>query len=75
MRIDIDAGVDRYDALDRAKGRKRVGRKHNHQPRGRARDKRLAALKRAAIHREVERRKFNDRVRAYWLGLVDAHPV
>lgn len=75
MRIDIDFGADHGAALDRANGRKRVGRKHNHQPRGRARDKRLASQKRGAAMRLERIRQFNHKVRAYWAGESDAYPA
>lgn len=75
MRIDIDAGVEHGAALIRANGRKQVGRKHNHQPRGRARDKRLAAQKRSAAMRLERIRQFNAKVRAYWTGQSDVYPA
>jgi len=74
MRIEFDASHDHDDALSRAKARKRVGRKHNHQPRGRAFEKRQQAVKRAAIALVEKKRKYTAKVRAYWLGLSDVHP-
>ncbi len=73
MRMTFDNG-DR-DSLIASWSRKKVGRKHNHQPRGRARDKRLAALERSAAQRDIDRRKYNAAVRAFWLGIADEHPA
>jgi hypothetical protein len=74
MRIEFDASHDPADALSRAKARKKVGRKHNHQPRGRAFEKRQQSVKRSALVRMEKKRKYIEKVRAYWLGLSDAHP-
>lgn len=65
---------DPDEALFRSWGRKRVGRKHNHQPRGRAREKRRAGQMRALQMENEQRRKFTERVAAYWRGDIECHP-
>lgn len=74
MRIDIDATVNHDAALARANGRKVVGRKHNHQPRGRAIERRKAAKRRALAQAELLRHKFSLRVAAYWRGEMENYP-
>ena len=73
MRIDID-GKGGPDALHRSRLRKVVGRKHNHQPRGRARERiRQRAL--ARVRKAVEeRRMFSALVRAYFKGDIPTYP-
>lgn len=67
MRIDTDD-------LERARGRKKVGRKHNHQPRGRALQRIVNHLAQAARERNRLRRIFNAKVEAYWRGERDGYP-
>jgi uncharacterized MAPEG superfamily protein len=74
MRIEFDASHDPADALSRAKARKKVGRKHNHQPRGRAFENRQQSVKRAARDLVETKRKYTAKVRAYWLGQRETHP-
>ncbi len=74
MRIDQPNTTPHWEALERARARRNVGRKHNHQPRGRAMEKKLSAPKRQQFMVNARRRKFSERVRAYWLGEVECYP-
>lgn len=74
MRIAISSDMDHDEALARANGRKRVGRKHNHQPRGRAIERRKRAQKIALQHEALLRRKFSERVAAFWRGEIECFP-
>lgn len=63
------------DALTRVRGAKKPGRKHNHQPRGKAHQK---MLQRPINRQRLEngrRKAFNAKVRAYWVGQADAYPA
>ncbi len=77
-RLDFEQGTERGDAFVRIGNKNRVGRKHNHQARGRAREKqRQNMLKgkevdRARLAKKVKR--FKMQVAAYWRGEVDAYP-
>lgn len=62
------------DDLERARGRKKVGRKHNHQPRGRALEKLHRAKLIRARQRQLERIKFSSLVAAYWRGEIENYP-
>lgn len=75
MRVDLDSGMDHDAALDRANGRKRVGRKHNHQPRGRSRQRIIDRKKRRAAELLAQRHKMNARIAAYWRGEINGHPL
>jgi hypothetical protein len=75
MRVMIPSGTDREDALERARGRKKVGRKHNHQPRGRALERRHRAKLIRAEQRRLERAAFAAKVAAYFRGEVETYPA
>jgi hypothetical protein len=74
VRISFDHRTDPDDALARARGRKRVGRKHNHLPSLKV----IARRRRTAARRqEIEnalRRKRDELVAAYWRGEVECYP-
>lgn len=76
MRIDIDGkgGLSHHEALARARGRKRVGRKHLHKPSLRIVEKRRrgAAVRRAA--EAAKRRQWGEMVRAFWRGESECYP-
>lgn len=74
MRIDLPNNMPHWQALERARGRKAVGRKHNHQPRGRAMEKRLSSPKRSQAMVNIQRKKFAAKVRAYFLGQLESYP-
>lgn len=73
MRIDID-GKGGPDALHRAKLRKVVGRKHNHQPRGHARERDRQQMLTRQRHLLRLRKAFNKMVAAYWRGEREGYP-
>lgn len=68
MRIDTDD-------LERARGRKKVGRKHLHQPRGRALQKRLLSPFLRQKLDNIKRHKFSRLVAAYWRGEIKNYPT
>lgn len=72
MRIDLPD--DSEASKKRALGRKQVGRKHLHQPRGRAIERRRLRLKRRAEELVRERQAFNALVSAYWRGERETYP-
>lgn len=74
MRVDQPNKTPHAEALHRARLRKVVGRKHNHQPRGRALQKQLETPKKRQALENVRRKRFNAQVRAYWLGKRDTFP-
>lgn len=67
MRIDTDD-------IERARGRKKVGRKHNHQPRGRAIQRAINRRKAREQLEVIARQRFNRLVAAYWRGHLESHP-
>jgi hypothetical protein len=75
MRISIPNGTSHSEALERAQGRKKVGRKHSHQPRGRALERRHRAKLIRAEQRRVERAAFAAKVAAYFRGEVENYPA
>lgn len=74
MRIEFPNSMPHDLALMRARGRKKVGRKHNHQPRGRALEKRLKSPMRRQKLMVAQRKKFSAKVRLYWMGQAEAYP-
>lgn len=77
-RLDFDQDTERGDAFVRIGNKNRVGRKHNHQPRGRAREKRRQnllngqAIEKARLAKKAAR--FKALVVAYWRGEIDGYP-
>lgn len=78
-RLEFEDGEDRGDAFKRIGRTNRVGRKHNHQPRGRAREMARSNLANGKAIREAKARKklakYHALVAAYWAGLIDNHPL
>jgi hypothetical protein len=75
MRMDFDSQTDPLDALHRVRVAKVPGRKHLHQPRGRAREKhRLHALNQVRKQNR-QRAIFNALVAAYWRGELSSFPA
>jgi hypothetical protein len=78
-RLEFENGTEVGDAFKRVGRTNRVGRKHNHQPRGRAREKarrNLAngkAIRAAKFRKKLE--KYHALVAAYWAGAIDSHPA
>jgi IS5 family transposase len=75
MRQTFDSDTPREVALARAKARRNVGRKHNHQPRGRALERRYRAKLIRARQRELARIAFSAKVAAYFRGDVENYPA
>lgn len=75
MRQTFDSDVPREVALRRARDGRKVGRKHNHQPRGRALERRHRAKIIRAKQREIERLAFSAKVAAYFRGEVENYPA
>lgn len=75
--MEFDHDVERGDAFRRIGNRNRVGRKHNHQPRGRALQKKLrrATMKHGPNSKRMAAlRRYTEAVAAYWRCEVDDHP-
>lgn len=75
MRMTFDAKTPLLEQQMRAAGRKKVGRKHNHKI-GPGKTALAAQRKRkfAATKRAIRWKRFQDAVRAYWLGERDTYP-
>lgn len=77
-RSEFDAGTERDEMFSRVGRRNKVGRKHNHVARGRAKEKRRQGLlSGAAIHRARKKKKldkYHAGVRAYWQGDLENFP-
>lgn len=75
MRQTFDSKMPVHEALARVQGRKKVGRKHRHTPRGRALQKRLETPARRQRLEIARRRKLNAQIAAYWRGAVENYPI
>jgi hypothetical protein len=75
MRQTFDQNTQHEVALSRARDSRKVGRKHNHQPRGRALEKRHRAKLIRAKQRELARIAFSAKVAAYFRGEIDGYPT
>ncbi len=77
-RLDFPQGTERDEMFRRVARKNRVGRKHNHQARGRAREKaRQNLLSGRAIDKARRKKKwlkFQAQVRAYWSGEINGYP-
>jgi uncharacterized MAPEG superfamily protein len=74
MRQTFDSKTPWHVAIARAQAKKKPGRKHNHQPRGRAMEKRLSSPRRRQALEATVRRKWSALVSAYWRGEMETHP-
>lgn len=74
MRIDLPQSMDHSEALDRAKSRKHVGRKHLHQKRGRAIERHKLNMARSIQSKKRLWKSYTDKVAAYWRGDADSFP-
>jgi hypothetical protein len=74
MRIDIDGTTDAHEALARAQGRKRVGRKHLHKPSLKVVERRRRSAARRQVIASGKRRKWGEMVAAYWRGEIECYP-
>jgi hypothetical protein len=75
MRQTFDSTTPWDVAIKRANGRKKVGRKHNHTPRGRALERRHRAKIIRAEQRRVERAAFAAKVASYFRGDIECYPT
>gem|GEM_PF-5880061 len=73
-RLDFDSDIDRGEAFQRIGNRNRVGRKHNHQPRGRARERPKKGIEIAAARMKKKADRYHAAVSAYWRGELNEHP-
>lgn len=73
-RFDFPQCTSPEDAFKRIANRNRVGRKHNHQARGRAREKQ----RQGKIAHEAKKlrllKRYHALVEAYWRGELSGHP-
>ncbi len=74
MRQTFDANTPREVALSRARDSRKVGRKHNHQPRGRALEKRLGSPRRRQLRDIALRKKLSLKIAAYFRGELECFP-
>lgn len=74
MHRSFDSDVPWHVALALAQGRKKVGRKHKHQPRGRAIERRKRMVVRRNKQNVIDRAAFSAKVAAYFRGEVENYP-
>lgn len=74
-RSEFDKDTERGDAFRQIGQRNKVGRKHNHQPRGRAKERARKKMGPVLAKKRKRLDAFHARVCAYWRGEVENYPA
>jgi len=74
MLMTFDKKVSIADQLLRSSGRKKVGRKHEHNWSSKKVEKERAKQKKRVKYEAAKRKKYSVKVSAYWRGELDNYP-